>query len=209
MKKLYFFFLFLGLLGCNQNPNTSSNTKEETKENDLEVIGKAPKFSFTNQNNQVISNESYKGMVYVVDFFFTTCPTICPIMTEKLVKIQNAFKDKRIGFASFSINPEHDTPEVLKDYAIEKGVTNPNWNFLTGDVDAIYDLANNGFNLYAKTASEEVGGFEHSGYFALIDQEGNIVSRKNEKGKPMVYYDGLNENSVEKLIEDIEKIIEE
>lgn len=205
MKKIYLGLLFLGLLACNQTATVSSNS---AKKAGLEVIGEAPEFSFTNQDNKVISNESYKGKVYVVDFFFTSCPTICPIMTGNMVKIQNKFEGKNIGFVSFTIDPIHDTPEVLKKYATEKGATNPDWNFLTGDIDEIYDLANNAFNLYAKTASAEVGGFEHSGYFALIDQNGNIVSRKNAEGKPIVYYDGLNDSSLEMLMEDIQKLLE-
>lgn len=156
------------------------------KENtELVTIGKAPSFSFTNQNNKTITNNDYKGKVYVVEFFFTTCPTICPVMNQNMVKIQNAVKNEdKLGFASFTINPGNDTPEVLKAYAEKYGVTNPNWHFLTGNVDDIYDLANKGFNLYAGEGSEDVGGFEHSGMFALIDQKGNIVSRKDNQGNP-------------------------
>lgn len=173
----------------------------------LVTIGKAPKFSFTNQNNQTISNKDYEGKAYVVDFFFTTCPTICPIMTSSMVKVQNVFEGKNIGFASFSINPENDTPEVLREYAKQHGITSPNWHLLTGDEEAIYDLANNGFNLHAQNNAKGIDGFEHSGLFALIDQKGNIVSRKDADGNPIIYYDGLEDSQIEMLIEDIKLLI--
>ncbi|GIM50111.1 SCO family protein [Capnocytophaga stomatis] len=195
-RKLYSFFALctlLFLVSC-------SDSK-------LVTIGKAPEFSFTNQNNQTISNKDYKGKVYVVDFFFTTCPTICPIMTSSMVKVQNALEGKNVGFASFSINPENDTPEVLKEYAKQHGITSPNWHLLTGDEEAIYDLANNGFNLHAQNNAKGVDGFEHSGLFALIDQKGNIVSRKDADGNPMIYYNGLEDKQIEMLIEDIKLLI--
>ena len=132
---------------------------------------KVPNFSFTNQRGQLITNEDYKGKVYVVEFFFTTCPTICPIMNYNLVEIQNSFNEfDNLGFASFTINPAYDTVEVLSDYANQYGITNKNWNLLTGDQEEIYKLANNGFNLYTAQEDSAAGGFEHSGNFALIDQ---------------------------------------
>ncbi|MDO5608528.1 MAG: SCO family protein [Capnocytophaga sp.] len=174
---------------------------------ELVTIGKAPAFAFTDQNNNPISNKDYEGKVYIVDFFFVNCPTICPVMSQNLVKIQNAFEGENIGFASFTINPEVDTPEVLKAYADKYGVTNPSWHFLTGDVDDIYELANKSFNLYAGKGSEEAGGFEHSGMFALIDQNGNIISRKDAYGNPIVYYDGLNDDGIKMLSEDVRQLL--
>lgn len=176
------------------------------EEKGLVVVGKAPKFSFTNQNGETITDQTYKGKVYVVDFFFTTCPTICPVMTANMTLVQNAFPDNSIGIASFSINPETDTPQVLKAYAEQKGVTNPNWHFLTGDEDEIYKLSNEGFNIYAGKGNAEEGGFEHSGLFALIDQNGNIVCRKNDKGQPIIYYQGLDNKEIANLVEDIKKL---
>ena len=115
MKNVFsILFTLLLLSSCSNSP--------------LEVIGKAPDFSFTNQNNQKVDNSTYKGKVYVVEFFFTTCPTICPIMTSNMVKVQNAFIGKEVGFASFSINPEYDTPEILKEYAHTHGITSPHWH---------------------------------------------------------------------------------
>ena len=152
---------------------------------------KVPNFKFINQNGKSISNNDYLGKVYIVEFFFTTCTTICPIMNTNLVHIQNSFTAfPNFGIASFTINPEFDTSEVLKLYAKENGINNPNWNLLTGDRSDIYKLANEGFNLYTAASSDFVDGFEHSGYFAIIDKEGYIRSRVDQFGNPKIYYKG-------------------
>ena len=160
------------------------------------IINGEPKkvmpFSFINQNGDMVSNEDYLGKVYLVEFFFSTCPTICPKMTKNLVDIQNTFpKRSDFGIASFTINPDYDTQEVLKKYAINSGVTNSNWNFMTGNKESIYNLANTGFNLYAAKVDGADGGFEHSGNFALIDKEGYIRSRVDSYGNPKIYYRGI------------------
>jgi protein SCO1/2 len=160
----------------------------------LEINGerkKVPNFAFTNQAGELITNDDYKGKVYVVEFFFTTCPTICPIMNYNLVEIQNTFNEfDNLGFASFTINPAYDTVEVLSDYANQYGITNQNWNLLTGDKEEIYNLANNGFNLYTAQEDSAAGGFEHSGNFALIDKEGYIRCRSDKFGNQLIYYKG-------------------
>ena len=176
----------------------------------LALISKVPSFEFTNQNGELISNSFYNNKVYVVEFFFTTCPTICPKMNENMLKIQNEFYGNLdFGIASISIDPTHDTSEVLKDYANTLGATLKTWNFLTGDKQAIYNLANNGFTLYAGENSEAEGGFEHSGMFALIDKQGNIRSRLDEFGNPIAFYDGLDANGVKLIIEDIAILLKE
>lgn len=169
----------------------------DSKKSDLAFIEinnerkKVPSFAFTNQYGKLISNKDYEGKVYVIEFFFTTCPTICPRMNANLVQIQNAFKGfENFGVASFTINPENDTPEVLKAYADRYGVTNPNWNLMTGDQIEIYKLANEGFNLYTAEDATVVGGFEHSGNFALIDKNGYLRSRI-VNGNPIIFYNGI------------------
>lgn len=181
---------------------------------------KVPDFSFVDQNGNQITNKDYEGKVYVVEFFFTTCPSICPKMNKNLVQIQNEFKEfKDFGVASFTINPEHDTPEVLKTYADNYGITNPNWHLMTGDKDAIYDLANIGFNLYTGENEEVAGGFEHSGNFALIDKNGYIRSRV-VAGNPLIFYNGIiseaeqkddegQEQQITMLKEDIAQLLQE
>ncbi|WP_412983730.1 SCO family protein [Pontimicrobium sp. IMCC45349] len=190
----------------------------------IEINGEAkkvPAFSFVNQDGKLISNKDYEGKVYVLEFFFTTCPTICPRMSKNLVDIQDSFNGlENFGIASFTINPDNDTPEVLKAYAEQYGVTNPNWHFMTGDKDAIYDLANVGFNLYAAQDDEAAGGFEHSGNFALIDKNGFIRSRTDAFGNPKIYYKGIvsevekydedgAEQEITMLKEDIAKLLKE
>ena len=182
---------------------------------------KVPNFSFTNQNGKTITNQDYLGKVYVIEFFFTTCPTICPRMNLNLVQIQNSFKDfENFGVASFTINPEHDNPEVLKAYAEKYGITNPNWHLLTGNKEEIYSLANSGFYIYAAENEDVLGGFEHSGNFALIDKNGFIRSRKDKFGNPVIYYKGIIseaektddegvEEEISALKEDIKKLLNE
>lgn len=180
------------------------------QKSNLEVIGKVKDFEFTNQNGKTITNQDYEGKVYVAEFFFTTCPTICPIMNTNMVEIQNEFYgNPNFGIASFSINPDYDTPEILKEYEKKYKITNPSWHLLTGDLNDVYKLANEGFNLYVGTNSEVEGGFEHSGFFALIDKNGNIRSRKDDFGNPIVYYDGLDEKALEMLKEDIANLLKE
>ena len=160
---------------------------------------KVPGFKFVNQNGELISNEFYLGKVYIVEFFFTTCTTICPIMNTNLVHIQNSFTAfPNFGIASFSINPEYDTVNILSKYAKDNGIENPNWNLMTGEADEIYELANDGFNLYTAASSDFIDGFEHSGYFALVDKEGYIRCRQDEFGNPKIYYKG-SVNFKEKL----------
>lgn len=174
----------------------------------LVAIGKVPEFSFTNQNGSIITNSNYLGKVYVVEFFFSTCPSICPIMNENMIKVERAIKQKEnFGIASFTINPAYDTPEVLKAYASSYAIINPNWHFLTGSSEAIFKLSNEGFNLYVGEAPEVEGGFEHSGFFALIDQEGTIRSRIDKNENPIIYYDGLEEEGIAMLIEDINLLL--
>jgi protein SCO1/2 len=179
-----------------RSENVSANTKGTKSDLAYLKIGdepkKVPAFSFTDQNGNTITNEDYLGKVYVVEFFFTTCPTICPIMNRNLVNVQNHFKDfENFGVASFTINPETDTPEVLKAYAEAYGISNPNWHLMTGSEEAIYKLANEGFNLYTAKDETVEGGFEHSGNFALIDKEGYIRSRRDNFGNPLIFYNGL------------------
>lgn len=174
---------------------------------------KVPNFEFLNQNGKKIGNGNYDNKVYVVEFFFTSCPTICPIMNKSMVVLQNEFYgNPNFGMASFSIDPKRDTPEVLKVYAEKTGATLKNWNFLTGNKDDIYTLSHNGFSLYVGENEEAEGGFEHSGLFALIDKNGFIRSRIVKNGEmenPIKYYNGLDAKEVQWLKEDIALLLNE
>ncbi|MCY1449745.1 SCO1 protein [compost metagenome] len=183
---------------------------KSSKEAKLLTIGPAPKFELTNQDNVKISNETYKGKVYVLEFFFTTCPSICPKMNMSMLEIEKTFfGNPNFGIVSITIDPKHDTPQVLKDHAKLLGVKSSNWNFLTGDKSVIMDLSNKGFNLYAGENDKVSGGFEHSGLFALIDKDGNIRCRKDEYGNPTIYYDGLDKKGVRDIQQDIKILLEE
>ncbi|MES2812409.1 MAG: SCO family protein [Bacteroidota bacterium] len=185
-------------------------SEEGTGKSDLGTIGKAPSFSLTNQNGKTISNADYKGKVYVVEFFFSTCPTICPIMNQNMKKVQASFaSNTNFGIASITINPENDTPEALKKHAETIDAKGMNWHFLTGDKTTIFEIANKGYNLYVGENKKANGGFEHSGLFALIDKEGNIRCRKDEFGNPIIYYDGLKEEGIKQIKQDISKLLAE
>lgn len=180
------------------------------KDLDLATIGPAPEFQLTNQRGELLSSASLNGQIYVVEFFFTTCPSICPIMTQNLLKVQSAFADEPgLSLISITINPTFDTPEVLSDYAKKYGITHPNWHLLTGEQDKIYAIANKGFNLYVGPGAAIDGGFEHSGFFALVDDQGMIRSRYDQYGNPIIYYDGLEAQQVSKLINDISVLLKE
>ena len=176
---------------------------------------KVPEFAFINQDSIIISNEDFNKKVYVAEFFFTSCPSICPIMNKNMKRIENRFgKRQDFGIASFSIDPIKDTPSVLKAYAETYDVFSQNWHFLTGEKDKIYNLANEGFNIFASVNPRVAGGFEHQGYFALIDKNGFIRCRSDQFGNPIVYYMGVDKEDVEiqevdLLIDDIEKLLKE
>ncbi len=187
------------------NVNSSAN-----KDAELLTIGKAPAFKLTNQDNKTITNADYLGKVYVLEFFFTTCPTICPVMNQNMLTIKDQFfGNQNFGIASITIDPKHDTPEVLKAHAKQLGVKSASWNFLTGDKDVIYSIANKGFNLYVGQNSQADAGFEHSGMFALIDKEGNIRCRTDEHNNPIMYYDGIEPEGVKAIMTDIKLLLNE
>ena len=188
---------------------------DKFKKSDLHTFNKVPDFEFTNQYGKIISNKTYKGKVYVVEFFFSTCPSICPIMKTKMLTIQDEFfGNPNFGIASISITPDIDTPEILKEYAINNKITHRNWHLLTGkNDDIVYALSNKGFKLFAGKGNEDHGGFEHSGLFALVDKDGYIRSRKDEFGNPIMYYRALEEHNfpdqIKELKEDIKILLDE
>ena len=176
---------------------------------------RAPDFVLTNQDSILISNEDMNNKVYVLEFFFTRCPDICIEMNENMKLLDDKFGDSDdFGIISITIDPKNDTPSTLKKYSEALNIKSQNWHFLTGERDYIYDLANNGFNIFANQDSNFIGGFEHQGYFALIDKDGYIRSIKDAFGNPIMYYLGVNDlnstqQGVDMLFYDIKKLINE
>lgn len=180
------------------------------KKSDLMVVGRVPQFELTDQNNKTITQKDYDGKVYAVEFFFSTCPTICPIMKDNMLKLQTEFyANQSFGIASISIDPKNDTVEALKAYGERIGVKIPNWHLLTGDGQYVYNLAEKDFKLNAGVDPNSPGGFYHSGSICIIDKEGNIRSRKDDYGNPIVYYDGLTAAGLKMLKQDIKKLLAE
>ena len=155
-------------------------------------------FSLVNQNGDTITQNNYKDKIYVADFFFTTCPTICPIMTKNMAEIQEVIKDKpNVMLLSHSVTPQIDTVAQLKRYAMEKGVLDHKWNLVTGDKKQIYELARKSY--LAVKNDGDGGPFDmiHTENFILVDKEKRIRG----------FYDGTNRDDIDRLLEDL-KILE-
>jgi protein SCO1/2 len=184
----------------------------------LEIIGEEgysiDEFSFINQNNDTITKDSLTGSIYVANFFFTSCPSICPIMTKNMSYLQDklsVYPD--IRFLSHTVDPDNDTPEKLHSYVNlmqQKNISIDlsNWDFLTGDKDKLYQTAANYF-VNASADSLAPGGFLHSEYFILIDKQGRVRSGIDKNGNAVGAYDGTNEAQIKDLINDIKVLMAE
>lgn len=174
-----------------------SMVSKELVEENIQFIKKYHKikdFSMKNQNGETITQEFYNDKIYVADFFFTTCPTICPIMTENMGYIQEKIKnDSDVLLLSFSVTPEIDSVEQLKKYALEKNVIDSKWNLVTGNKKDIYNLARKSY-LVAKTNGDG-GKYDmiHTENFVLVDKEKRIRG----------FYDGTNSKEMDQLLNDI------
>lgn len=154
-------------------------------------------FSLTNQNGETITQDDYDNKIYVADFFFTTCQTICPIMTDHMVKIQESLReDRNVFLLSHTVTPEIDSVARLKEYALEKGVDDQKWNLVTGNRREIYDLARKSY-LVAKDNPYEEFDLIHTENFVLVDTKRRIRG----------FYDGTDSEAIDQLLEDI-KILE-
>lgn len=170
----------------------------DTTLQDVKKYHKIANFSLINQNSDTITQAFYDNKIYIADFFFTTCEDICPIMTEHMVEIQETLKDHPdIKLLSHSVIPEYDTPEILKEYAIKKGVDDTRWNLVTGSRKEIYNLARKSY-LAVKDIPGEQDAMVHTENFMLIDK------KKQIRG----FYDGTDDRAIKQLLEDI-KILKE
>ncbi|MEN7549457.1 SCO family protein [Rapidithrix thailandica] len=195
MNKLisqYIGFGLLILLGLSASCQTAKEKQT------LPVIGKVTRsFQFVDQDSQVVNNETVKGKYYVTDFFFTSCPTICPKMKAQMLTVYEEFKDQdQLLLLSHSIDTRNDSVPVLKEYSERLGVDRQRWRFVTGDKKEIFEMAKH----YMVTAMEDAnspGGYAHSGAFILVDPEGQVRG----------VYDGTQEIETQDLIQDIKQLL--
>jgi protein SCO1 len=164
------------------------------------VFHKIGNFKFVDQDSAFVTNETFKDKIYVADFFFTSCRTICPIMKTQMLRVYDSLEnDPEVLLLSHTIDPKYDTVGLLHDYADRLGVKSNKWHFVTGDQDSIYNIAQKSYFATAMEDRSEPDGFIHSGAFLLIDKQRRI------RGK----YDGTKEEEVNRLLGDIEKLKKE
>lgn len=202
-----FLYVFLKVFGENKYkltvyyPQGVDSVKVDGKWKVDSIYHTITPFEFTNQENKKISSEAVKGKIYVADFFFTRCGSICPKMSSQLTRVQEAFKDDQgIKILSFSIDPDHDSVEVLKNYAAQYKAKSDQWHFLTGDKHKIYELGQKGFKIPVGKEEEVVTPeYFHSSRLMLVDREGRIRG----------YYNGVSRDDVDKLILEIKVLLQE
>lgn len=197
MKYLIFVVIFsLNFLGCKQNNGELPYLGETITENGKEVHHKVGNFSHYNQDSVLTTNTDFENYIYVADFFFTSCPSICPKVAKQMLRIYEAVKDDpSVKLVSFTIDPVRDTPAKLKLYADNLGIDHHKWYFLTGDKDSTFELANT-FFVAALEDPEAPGGFDHSGKIILVDKNGHVRS----------FSEGTDAETTPKLIEDIKTL---
>ena len=163
------------------------------------IYPKIPNFTYLNQDSMQITSSAMKGKVWIADFFFTSCPSICPKMTSQMKRLAILTKDleKHIQFISFSINPTYDTPTQLRAYRKHYGVTAKNWQFFTGDEEATHALGVDYFQVFANKDIESAGGYAHSPAFVLVDKEGYVRG----------VYIGTDTKQVDLLQKDVRKLL--
>jgi len=193
-------FVFLVVLGCQQEKKLPFlGPKVIGKQGDT-LYHKIPDFKFLNQDSLWISEKDMAGKIYVADFFFTTCPTICPKMKTQLLRIYDKFAEEdRVRILSHTIDPEYDGVRVLKEYAKKLNINSPRWNLVTGKKSDIYRLGEKSYMVTAQEDANEEGGFVHSGAFILVDKNRHVRG----------IYDGTKEEDVNHLIEDMTLLLKE
>jgi protein SCO1/2 len=178
--------------------NRSAKTKTVNGQQVTDTVYQTvPAFKFVNQYGDSVGSKNLQNDIYVADFFFTSCPSICPGMQRNMLNVYNAFKDTAdVKIISFTIDPKHDTTAVLKKYADKLGVSGNSWWFLNGDKDKVYELATKSYLVGVTQDSTAAGGYVHQGYFVLIDKQQRI------RGS----YDGTDPKQVDQLIADIKTL---
>lgn len=168
-----------------------------------------PDFNFSSQADSLVSSQELRNNILLVNFFFSTCPSICPAMNFKVQQVQNRFKGyEHFKIVSFSVDPKYDTPEILREYAKRYEAIDGRWHFLTGEEEEIYKVAQ-GFFANAMRDSLADGGFLHSQNLILVDWDGHIRSGRDDSGNIKAVYDGLQDVEVNALKDDIKVLIAE
>jgi protein SCO1/2 len=165
----------------------------------VQSYGSVPPFQLVNQSGQAFGSNQLAGKIWIADFIFTACPGPCPMISSRMSELQKPLEKTDVHLVSFSVDPEKDTPEVLRGYAEKLHAQPQRWDFLTGPKAAIYDLSKNGFKLGVSDGSEEVGVPVHSTRMVLIDRHGQIRG----------YYDALAPDAVTKLLADTSHLLRE
>ncbi|MFT7344386.1 MAG: protein SCO1/2 [Lentimonas sp.] len=208
LLSVIFLFGILALSSCDAQPKRAlpyiGNFDLEYSTVDGEEIvdtiyPKMTEFSYLNEDSVMISSEDMKGKIWVSDFFFTTCPTICPTMTSQMKRLNKKTEDlaSQIQFMSFSINPTRDTPRKLKEYKKRHGISVSNWHFFTGDEKKTHKLGIEHFQIFAGQDDLSAGGYAHSPAFTLVDKEGFIRG----------VYIGTDTKDVDRMADDIRKLL--
>lgn len=202
-KNIIFAFLILAaisIFSCESSSRKLPIMGERDFVNGDSVYHTIPDFSFVNQDSSTITNKTYDGKIYVADFFFTTCPTICPVMKKQMLRVYEKYKENpKVGILSHTIDPRHDSVKVLKEYASQLGINGKMWNFVTGEKAKIYEIGEKSYYVTAGEDSTAAGGIIHSGAFILVD------TKRRVRG----VYDGTKETDVTKLIKDMEVLLNE
>lgn len=204
---IYLFLLVSLLLSCKDKQKRLPFLQLETKEKVVDgktVIDSSfrtiPDFKLLNQDSVVVTAKDFNGTIYVADFFFTSCPTICPVMHRNLLKIYQKYKgNPEVKFASHTIDVKYDTPSRMKSYAKKLGVEGTQWEYLWGTRDEIYALAERNYLVAAQEDKNAPGGFVHQGYLVLVDKEKRIRGA----------YDGTQDKEVAQLMEDMDVLLGE
>lgn len=194
-SKLLIYTLLIGLVASCSKPEAlpflGPKTVNELGDTNYFTI---PSYEFVNHEGEITTSESLKGTIYVAEFFFTSCPSICPVMAKQLIRVHEKFAhDSTIKIVSFTLDPEYDTPERLKDHALRQDIDLDRWVFLNGTKQKTYELAQKGFFVTAIEDNTQPGGVVHSGRVALIDKQGRLRG----------YYDATKEEEVNVLINDL------
>ncbi|MEZ4945203.1 MAG: SCO family protein [Cyclobacteriaceae bacterium] len=201
MRKIIVFVAVVGLISsCTKTEKPLPIFGQREVVNGDTVYHKIANFQFVDQDSAIITNDTFKGQIYVSDFFFTSCRTICPIMKTQMLRVYEATADiPDVKLLSHSIDPEYDTVALLHDFANRLGVSSDRWHFVTGVKDSIYKIAQTSYFATAMEDKSEPDGFIHSGAFLLVDKEQRL------RGK----YDGTKEEDVNRLLVDIKRLRKE